>query len=652
MSESKKNDKNLNGLEESSEEIMQETLKGIFEEVNAADEEERDGAGSDEEVDEEALREVSEALSEQQAPDSSVGAVSGDDLDIETASDEDSETEEASHSGRVEKLSDDADSTELDLHAEDAEFTLHADDGEDTELGLHADDAEDMEPSLDAGDAEDIEPFLSGDDGEDFEEEEFEEDEPLSEEEKALRRKKRKKVLGIVFGSIFGVIAVAYLGLSLFFMSHFYFNTSINGVDFSAKSVENVESYMERQVQDYELDLNESDGGIEIVKGSDIDLKYEKGEELTKLLKDQNPLLWPKSLWEKPEITASVGVAYDEAKLNTVLDGLDCMVAENQVAPEMARPEFDGNEFVVKPEVVGSTIETETFKAKVKEYIEGFRPDMDMTEEGCYVKPKFTAESQEVADACANMNKYLAASITYTFGSATEVVDKALISQWLTTDDNMAVTFNTDAVSEYIQSLASKYNTYKAQRTFTSGNGNSVSVEGGDYGWIIDKDAEYAALVASIQNGEVVTKEPAYSQTAASHDGADWGSTYVEIDLTNQYMWLFVNGSVVTSGPIVTGKPSAGDATPQGVYYIKYTQRNATLRGPKQPDGSYEWESPVSFWMPFNGGIGLHDAPWQAAFGGGRYLTHGSHGCVNLQYNVAQTTFNNVQSGTPVVCHY
>lgn len=644
MSESRKNDKNLNEFEESSEEIMQETLKGIFEEVKAADEEEKDGTEPVEEIDEEALREVSEALHEK-TPDTSDDTVSGDDMDAEAASAEDRPAEETPS---PEPVASEADGEDMELgldadDAEDTEFELYADDAEDTELGLHADDAEDMEPALHEDDGEDFE--------DDFDED-FEEDEPLTEEEKALRRKKRKKVLGIVLGSICGVIAAAYLGLSVFFMSHFYFNTSINGVDFSAKSVENVENYMERQVQDYELDLNESDGGTEIIKGTEIGLKYEKGDELTKLLKNQNAFLWPKSLWSKPEITASVGVSYDEAKLNSVIDGLDCMVAENQVAPESAKPEFDGNEFVVKAEVVGSTVETETFKTKVKEYIEGFRPAMDMTEEACYVKPKYTSESQEVVDACANMNKYMTASITYTFGSATEVVDKALISQWLTTDENMAVTFNTDAVSEYIQGLASKYNTYKTQRTFTSGNGNSVSVEGGDYGWIIDKDAEYEALVASIQTGEVVTKEPAYSQTGASHDGPDWGSTYVEVDLTNQYMWLFVDGAVVTSGPIVTGKPSAGDATPQGVYYIKYTQRNATLRGPKKPDGTYEWESPVSFWMPFNGGIGLHDAPWQAAFGGGRYLTHGSHGCVNLQYNVAQATFNSVQSGTPVVCHY
>ena len=89
----------------------------------------------------------------------------------------------------------------------------------------------------------------------------------------------------------------------------------------------------------------------------------------------------------------------------------------------------------------------------------------------------------------------------------------------------------------------------------------------------MDGSAEIAALEANIRNGETVTREANYSQTAASHDGADWGNTYVEVDLTNQYLYLFVNGAIVTQGPIVTGKPSRGDATPQGVYILKYKEK-------------------------------------------------------------------------------
>lgn len=76
---------------------------------------------------------------------------------------------------------------------------------------------------------------------------------------------------------------------------------------------------------------------------------------------------------------------------------------------------------------------------------------------------------------------------------------------------------------------------------------------------------------------------------------------------------------------------------------------NATLKGVNR-DGS-KYASPVSFWMPFNGGIGLHDAPWKSRFGDGEYLTHGSHGCINMPYTPARITFENVKIGTKVVVH-
>lgn len=506
--------------------------------------------------------------------------------------------------------------------------------------------------------------ILSSEDAEAFnpdEEEIFDDSFFDEEEEKPHRRTKRKKkqgskksgkVVKIVVGAVVGVAAVVYLGFSVYFMNHFYFNTKINGVNFSGKSVSAVESYMKSQVDGYVLTVKESDGTEEKIAGTDISLAYKAGDELQKLVKEQNAFLWPVCLGKTQTITASVGVTYDENQLDTLINGLECMQADQQVEPVNAHPEYDGNSYVVKAGETGSKIDTENFKKVVKESIEGFKSEIDMTAEDCYVEPKYTIESEEVKKACDDMNKYLKASITYTFGSNTEVVDKDLISQWVTVDDNMAVTFNSDAVVKYVQQLESKYDTYQTKRTFTTGGGNSATVEGGDYGWIIDEAAEIAALEANIRNGETVTREANYSQTAASHDGADWGNTYVEVDLTNQYLYLFVNGAIVTQGPIVTGKPSRGDATPQGVYILKYKEKDTTLRGPKKEDGSYEWESPVTYWMPFNGGIGLHDAPWQTNFGGDWYLEHGSRGCVNLQYDVAETVFNNVDSGTPVVCHY
>jgi erfK/ybiS/ycfS/ynhG family protein len=59
----------------------------------------------------------------------------------------------------------------------------------------------------------------------------------------------------------------------------------------------------------------------------------------------------------------------------------------------------------------------------------------------------------------------------------------------------------------------------------------------------------------------------------------------------------------------------------------------------------------VSYWMPFNGNIGLHDATWRSKFGGNIYVKNGSHGCINLPKNKAAELFAKIQKGCPVVVH-
>ena len=55
--------------------------------------------------------------------------------------------------------------------------------------------------------------------------------------------------------------------------------------------------------------------------------------------------------------------------------------------------------------------------------------------------------------------------------------------------------------------------------------------------------------------------------------------------------------------------------------------------------------------MPFNGGIGFHDANWRGEFGGAIYKTNGSHGCVNLPPSKAAALYELVYKGMPVICY-
>ena len=95
----------------------------------------------------------------------------------------------------------------------------------------------------------------------------------------------------------------------------------------------------------------------------------------------------------------------------------------------------------------------------------------------------------------------------------------------------------------------------------------------------------------------------------------------------------------------MSGNAARGYDTPSGAYPLTYKQRNATLRGA-------DYATPVSYWMPFNGNIGMHDATWRGSFGGSIYRTNGSHGCINLPKAAAKTIFENIEKGMPVLCYH
>ena len=471
----------------------------------------------------------------------------------------------------------------------------------------------------------------------------------------ARRRGRRKKSMSkkpwIIAGSIVGALVVIYLGAAVFFMSHFLVNTTVNGKDFSGKTAADVEDYLKEQVADYELTILEQNNVSDVISGTDISLTYKENSQVEDALDAQNQLLWIVSLFAKSSADVTIEVEYDEAALQERIENLQAVTAE-QTDPVSAHPEYDGNSFVVAEEQYGTKVDMETLTAKIEQYITEFNPTLDMMDEECYVMPAYTSDSPEVQAACDEMNSYLKASITYPMDESI-VVDKQLISGWITYDAEMNVTFNEDAVREWMRECGSKYDTVGTSRTITTPTGKTAEVSGGTYGWIVDEAAETENLINSIKNGEVAEREPAYKQTAASHGAQDWGNTYIEVDIAAQHMWYIVDGSIAMESDVVTGLPADGRDTPTGVYSILYTERDSTLKGEVDPaTGKPSYETPVAFWMPFTWqGHGFHDATWQSSFGGSRYQTNGSHGCVNMPYDKAEQLFGMISAGTPVIVH-
>ncbi|NME83345.1 peptidoglycan binding domain-containing protein [Clostridium sp. SM-530-WT-3G] len=462
--------------------------------------------------------------------------------------------------------------------------------------------------------------------------------------EKRSKRNKSKNDLlkkGIVASLC--LLAAIYLGISAYFINHFYFGTTINCVNVSGKSVNEANEALEAQMNNYSIKLEGRNNMSDEIKGSDIDLSYDPKGQLEELKKQQNPLLWIVSLFKKENIELNGIVSFNDTLLNEQIDNLSVVKNKKVENPQNASFKYGSNGFEIVDEVKGNKIDIDALRQNVANAIMEGQETLDLDDS--YVKPEYTANSEKTAAAKDELNGYVKAKITYDFGDRNEVLDGSTISQWLDVDDDMNVIFNEKKVYSYVEGLARKYNTFGGNRNFTTTSGKQITVSGGNYGWIIDKSKEVKELINDIKEGKVEERQPEYSQTAISRDIDDVGNTYVEIDMTQQHLWYYKDGALVADGDVVTGNKALNHSTPVGTYRITYKEKNATLKGE-------DYESKVTYWMPFNGNIGVHDAIWRDKFGGQIYLTNGSHGCVNAPYALAEKIFNNIEAGIPVICYY
>lgn len=457
----------------------------------------------------------------------------------------------------------------------------------------------------------------------------------------------KKQQVFVIAGVIFLALLTTYLGVAVYFNSHFLFRTTINGVQASAKSVKSVERLITEEIDEYQIKIEPRNGEAEAIEGTDIRLKPVFDGMLEVKLREQNHFAWPVALFQDTVIEVETMVDYDKEKLEEHAKKLELMdESQMQKAEDAMISKYSKKDgYTIIPEEEGTVVEEEKFFEVLENAVLNLKDSFSMVDEECYVRPEYTKDSEEMVKLAETMNRYVSASITYDFGDSQQVLDGKTIHKWVSVNEKKhKAKLSQEKIEEYVANLADTYNTAGRSKSLESSYGTTVTVSGGDYGWKIDQEQEAAALKEHIKKGETLSKEPAYSQTAGSRAGNDYGDTYVEVNLTAQHLYYYKNGSLIVDTDFVSGNDAKGWSTPVGAYGLYYKQTDKTLRG----EG---YATPVSFWMPFNGGVGFHDANWRRDFGGNYYKRNGSHGCVNMPYNAAKTLYDNIEAGCAVLVY-
>lgn len=456
-----------------------------------------------------------------------------------------------------------------------------------------------------------------------------------------MKKQRVGRVLNIV------VFICALLTFLLVFLLGFFakdvfsYNTYINGVECSFYSVDGAKNKLDKYMNNATLTLLFADDKEYTCVGSHFEFKSNT-EKIGELLKNQNDDETSKNY------TLEDLFNLNEGKVKEYLSSLSVFKESNIRKPQNATLEWNkDNKVYIKPEVYGNELNIEdAYNFMLKELKSG-KTIIDFRQI-TNIKPSIVKDDGKLVQQRDEINQIVSTTITYKlYDGNTYVLDSSVMKGWISQTEEGYYSLDLDSnIANFVESLAEKAQYSITSTKFNATGKGEISISFGRKTYAtINKQEEIDRIKEQLNKRSNAEFEPIYNPLPNYKNI----STYVELDLSRQRLWMYIDGKCIVNTPFVSGNVSGGYATPVGIYYLTYKTQNATLEGYNR-DGS-KYSSPVKFWMPFNGGIGLHDASWRSTFGGNIYLTNGSHGCINLPYNAAKTIYQYIDTSMPIILY-
>lgn len=468
--------------------------------------------------------------------------------------------------------------------------------------------------------------------------------------------KKRKIALLTIFIGVLLGFAFYFL-LALYYRTGFSLNTWINGVYCTGKSVEEVNSELLLQTKAPIIQVMDRYGNSGSIDLGEVGYKEDYLPALNRYMEEQNPFLWVDNITLHQNHDLLPDVTYDKDALREIFYQLEPVTREMQRRTEYSLSRNKEEGWTLYDGLSNRLDAEKAFEAVVEKINEG-EQEIYLEELDCYYNLPLTKEHEKLKALFEKASVFQKWNVIYDMGTEEFSWSPGEMAYFFQADEDGLpaldkagqVILDEKAVKEAVATLADTYDTYGKVHRFQSTRGEEILIEGGTYGNKLNQKKETAFLMDNLLKEETHTGErqyhvPEYERQAMVRGREDIGTTYVEVDMTEQKLYYYEEGKLVLESDIVTGDMKRKRSTPEGVNFVYSKQRNRVLRG-------RDYVSPVKYWMPVNGNIGLHDAEWRNEFGGTIYQSDGSHGCVNMPDDAIAKLYDMVDIGMPVVMFY
>ena len=458
-----------------------------------------------------------------------------------------------------------------------------------------------------------------------------------------------------------GIATSAYLDRADYYSKHFYEGTIINTVDCSDLTAQEASERIREMVESYSFSLVGPDNNTYQIKAADLGIRYDSEEEIEALLAKQDAIRWP---FEKDDAgihTVSMDLSYSKIALDKWIADLDFL--KNGESPENAYEYLsESGYWDIMPEKEGSLIDSSRVCEQIYQAIDAGETFVDLSGYDFYIRPEIRADDPQLNADVTKKNQALETS--YRIEELTDAVlylfsykegeyytlDSSIYRPFINVGDDGSVDLDRGLLLDWYTAWAEERDLTDNDCLFLTTDHQVIIVDQGvDYGWMLDVESTVDKIYDAIINQEHDIILPVLRDSSGTQIK---DSTYIEISIQQQHMWCYIDGVLKVETPVVTGDVTKYNlSTPtDGIWHINYKQMNHHMYGPQLPDGTYEYETDVTYWMPFSGYVGIHDSP-REVFGGTEYIGNGSHACVNTPYEAVEQIYQLVSAGTKVVIY-
>ena len=450
-----------------------------------------------------------------------------------------------------------------------------------------------------------------------------------------LEPKPKKKRVGLWVGLAAGVAVLGAAAASLILIAP---GTSVAGIQVGWLTPGAAAETISARLAETEITLTGA-GGDYVLTGADLGASLQ-AEDLANQAFADRPM-WNVTTWGADPIEATI--AFDEEAAESALRAA---VPASFTDATDATVVFDAatGAYVTTPAESGTGIDVDELSAAFIAAIADGQSSLEYSGDPAEALPAITSEEAEAT--ASELNAMLAAVGFYVGEERTVPVAAAVAASWITVtpvDGELTIEADETAIQAVIDTLPAAVNRAAVNASTVVDSDGEVLRElaagapGRELGDMSSAAGDFAEQLSA---GNGVYALPVSEVPFATTDVV----RKVEVNLSEQRLYLLENGNVIDSWLISSGK--RGNDTETGTYTINWKLTTQNMGREDTSVRPFYYQPNVKWVMYFNGDQALHGVYWHSAWG-----TRKSHGCVGMPEHRAKQIYEWAPQGVEVWIH-